>query len=326
MKKIKLFILCILILSLFSSTAYMQDEAATFTLSNIASDNNLDLSKVSRVSVSSAYIDGQIQYIDQDIPKVLRLIEEIQFEPMRASIYHAGAASGQVEIRFDDIKSTKINILDNGSCYIWTYAPTPISSMPPTVAVTTDTEKIKLLIESLMLNYPDVNERNECVLTDSGFEINGKLSKLARPALNLNGHIYVPVREFCEKLDLSVNWNDSENKVIIGPDNEKKISTSDKTELKEGVIPDEETALAVGKIILEANVGKKLEYETEDKVFYLTAYYFEDDDIWCVKQTFKYKDETQGWQSRDDVYIPSIELSGSTGEVLYINTYSSLDE
>lgn len=109
--------------------------------------------------------------------------------------------------------------------------------------------------------------------------------------------------------------------------NNKNISVSDKTQLKkDGVIPDEQTALAIGKIILERYTEKSLEYETDDKVYYLTAKFDEHCNGWRVCQMFKYKDENRGWSAGDKFYIPTVILNKQNGEVLYINTNSSFEE
>ena len=97
----------------------------------------------------------------------------------------------------------------------------------------------------------------------------------------------------------------------------------DYTLLKEGgVLPDEETALAVGKIILEKYIGKPLEYETDEKIYYLSVTYREDRNAWNIQQFFDYKDGRH-WAA-SGIYLPNITLNKNTGEVMFINTYSSI--
>lgn len=108
-------------------------------------------------------------------------------------------------------------------------------------------------------------------------------------------------------------------------EDDQKTLVSDKTAFRdEGVIPDEETALAVGKIILEKYAGKKMEYETDEKRYYLIATYFKETNTWCIMQWFDYKNGG-GWAA-SGIYLPYVKINKSTGEVLYINTYSTFDD
>lgn len=52
----------------------------------------------------------------------------------------------------------------------------------------------------------------------------------------------------------------------------KMVHIPEKIQYKEeGVIPGEATALKIGKIILETYAGKSLEYETDEKNYYLAV-------------------------------------------------------
>lgn len=139
-----------------------------------------------------------------------------------------------------------------------------------------------------------------------------------------DNRVYVSVREICEKLGIPVYWNEENEEVKIDIYN-KNVPISDKTlRREEGVIPDSETAFTVGKLLLEKYAGKPLEYETEDKVYYLEVYFREDLNAWRIYQTWKYKDEKKMWAMGGvGGYIPCITLSRETGEVLYINTHCS---
>ena len=136
-----------------------------------------------------------------------------------------------------------------------------------------------------------------------------------------NNRIYVPLRSFCDFIGIPVVWNNETKDVDINIYN-KIISTSSKTVYKdEGIIPDEETALTIGKVILEKYSGKTMEYETDDKIFYLKAQYLKDVNAWDIIQWFDYKDG-RNWAA-SGIYLPSVRINKNTGEVVYINTYSS---
>ena len=136
-----------------------------------------------------------------------------------------------------------------------------------------------------------------------------------------NDKMYVPLRELCEELRIPLEWNEEREEAVMEINN-KKIEVSDKTEYKEeGVIPDEETALAIGKIILEKYVGKRLEYETEEEIFYLYASYDQEANCWIIGQDMKYKDgRLLIFGDGNGSYIPEVILNKNTGEVIYINT------
>ena len=137
--------------------------------------------------------------------------------------------------------------------------------------------------------------------------------------------IFVSVRNLCDELNIPIYWDENKKEVHIDIYN-KKTPLSDKTEYKEeGVIPDEETALIIGKTILEKYAGRSLEYETEDKIYYIDATYIKRFNAWMISQTYKYK-FVGGWSAGDRFYWPHVILSKNTGEVLYLNTHSDFPE
>ena len=145
------------------------------------------------------------------------------------------------------------------------------------------------------------------------------------PSFVQNDRLYVSIRNLCDALGIPIYWNDDENEVHIDIYN-KKVQVSDKTEYKEeGIIPDEETALTVGKAILEKYAGKPMEYETEDKVYYLKVEFLERYNAWRLYQTFEYKNGGV-WSVGDEFYSPTVTLSKSSGEVIFINTYSMFND
>ena len=85
------------------------------------------------------------------------------------------------------------------------------------------------------------------------------------------------------------------------------------------IIPDEETAIAIGKLYLERYTSGSVEYENSDKVVYLKAY--RQDTLWHIYQTFYYKDG-RGWAGSIDSC--SIKINAENGEVVYIDITSNL--
>lgn len=160
----------------------------------------------------------------------------------------------------------------------------------------------------------------------NNIQLNFEDIPMNNPIYNIDNKLYVSCRELCEKLGFSVLWDGVENKAIIDTQH-KKIKTSQYTTyIEEGVIPNEEIAYNIGKILLEKYSGKSLEYVKDNKTFYLTVDFHEETNTWLVYQTFKYNEEG-GWiASGSGLYVPSIELNKSTGEVISINTYSSFLE
>ena len=155
--------------------------------------------------------------------------------------------------------------------------------------------------------------------------IGDKLLQSKNPILMQDGRIYVSVRDMCDALGFPVEWDGGKGEAVIDIYN-KKVPVSENTEFKkEGVIPDAETAYTVGKAILEKYAGEPLEYETEDRIYYLTVRADEQTGTWKVIQTFKYIDEEKGWLAGDGFKVPSVTLSKQTGEVLFINLASSFN-
>ena len=135
---------------------------------------------------------------------------------------------------------------------------------------------------------------------------------------------YVPIRELSEKMRIPILWNDEKKQLELLTDF-KTIHVSDKTELKEeGIIPDEQTAYQIGKIILERYAGEPLEYETDERIYYLQTQFQEKSNSWRISQTYEFKNGNHGWSSGDAFYVPSVILNKNTGEVVSINTYSNI--
>lgn len=131
-----------------------------------------------------------------------------------------------------------------------------------------------------------------------------------------NDKIYVPLRELCDNLNIPIEYDSTNKQVFLNiykRSSEHYMNTNKK---EDGIITDEETAVAVGKIILEKYSGKETEYETEDAIYYLKAKYSETDNAWLVYQDVKFKG-TKGW-SVEGAYPMYVGISRCNGEILTI--------
>lgn len=158
--------------------------------------------------------------------------------------------------------------------------------------------------------------------SDCNIRLGNEDVKMEYPVFMKDDRVYVSLRNMCDLLGIPIHWNEEENQVHIDIYN-KETPVSDKTECKEeGVIPDEETARAIGKIYLEKYSGKQMEYETDEKIYYLRVEFIEEENNWLVVQNFLLKDLNSGG-STDFAEFPHLKLNRSTGEITYINTYGT---
>ena len=154
-------------------------------------------------------------------------------------------------------------------------------------------------------------------------KIANEIAELDNPTYVINDRIYVPLRDMCTELGIPVEWDSSSKTANLDIYN-KKTPVSDRTKYKdEGVIPDEEAAIAIGKIILEKYAGKPMEYETDTLLYRVKARYFEQDNSWVVFQGLERK-HLNGGGVMEFVEHAQVKLNKSTGEVMFINTYSTL--
>ena len=138
--------------------------------------------------------------------------------------------------------------------------------------------------------------------------------KYKNDILNIDGTLYVPLRETFEFLKTPVTW-DEESRTATVDMNNKILDVEPEDSRKEGgVIPDEETAYNVGKLLLEKYVGRELEYETDIGVFYLKV--TERPYTWLINQQCDFK--IKGGGGGTGFYSPSIILDRNTGEVIKI--------
>ena len=161
-------------------------------------------------------------------------------------------------------------------------------------------------------------------ISNCSVKIGSSTEKIQYPLYMNDNRIYISLRNICDELGIPLKWDDERREATVDIYN-KKLNVSDKTPIKEdGVIPDKETAYTVGKVILEKYAQKPLEYETDEKNYYLIVEFSEQYNSWIIRQTFEFKDKESGWAGGDGLYTPFVILSKNTGEVLYVNTYSSL--
>ena len=156
--------------------------------------------------------------------------------------------------------------------------------------------------------------------------IGNEVIKLQYPIFAQDSRFYISIRNLCDELGIPIHWN-GENREIKVDIYNKKIQVSEETSFKEeGVIPDSETALIVGKAILEKYAEKPMEYQTNDKIYFLEVEFLEKYNAWKIGQTFKYKDKNKLWSVGGGFYRPNVVLNKQTGEVLYINTKTFFED
>jgi len=160
-------------------------------------------------------------------------------------------------------------------------------------------------------------------IADFNLRIGNSTVELQYPIYVIDDRTYIPLRSLSEELRIPIHW-DYENREVKMDIYNRRIQVTDRTPFREeGVIPDEETALIVGRAILERYAGRSLEYETEDRIFYLRVSFIAEFNGWSVSQTFRFKDG-RGWGAGGaGTLLPFVRLNRNTGEVMYINTYTT---
>lgn len=158
-------------------------------------------------------------------------------------------------------------------------------------------------------------DSNIIVSVDSDKNIGGRF---------IDDKIYVPIRELSGLLNLPIRW-DEENREAVIAKNFEKVKISEKTAFNEdGVIPNEDVAYDVGKIILEQYAGKPMEYETDDRIYFLRVIFLKKENVWRIYQSYKLKNGTVRAGGGYGLYLPTVYLNKYTGKVEYINTYSNV--
>ncbi len=143
--------------------------------------------------------------------------------------------------------------------------------------------------------------------------LNGAAQKLEHEPVLLDGVTYVPLRECAENRGYQVMWDEDARQIEVDTYH-RRIPDQCSTEKvdEQGVIPDEATALAVGKAILEGAMGRSVEYKDGGREFYLKAHYYENTNVWEVFQSGKY----EGYRYYGtNVISPGVILDKATGEV-----------
>ena len=147
--------------------------------------------------------------------------------------------------------------------------------------------------------------------------------KFDNPIYLIEDMTYVPIRELSEKLGIPISWNNEKGRVELDINNKEVAhnETVANAVLVNGVIPDEETAKAVAKTILEACIGKPVEYEEDDYEFYLTVSFSDARNMWIITQYAKYNGNSFGGGN----VSPVICINKATGEVVAINLEPAWD-
>lgn len=306
-------------LLLLSAAVGYSNSDETVAFSQLMRDNKCDISKISQITVQNS--NEKIIFTAEEAENVLALlVDSVEFETADASVKKA--SNSVIIIDFSDSRLTRARIFDNGACYVASSQPSVQSSVSPPVAAAVNPAELDALMDKLLGVNPDLSEY---YAEGTSLSFNGKYIYLEKPMYIIDGSIYAPLRNIFEKNNFSVAYNEL-NRAAEVTEAESRVEASDKTVLVNGeIICDEAAALAVGGAILQSHAGA-MEYETEDGAYFLSAEYNSETGNWRVYQSFRYNDEQKGWQRSENFYVPTVELSGKTGEVKYINTYSSFAE
>ncbi|MBQ3055520.1 MAG: hypothetical protein IJC88_05390 [Oscillospiraceae bacterium] len=135
--------------------------------------------------------------------------------------------------------------------------------------------------------------------------------------LYIDGKTYAPLRELMEFMRIPVEWWEINGLAVINPCM-KEIYLDGEPPVVDGIIPDEETALKFGKMILEQQTGTKMEYQTLHARFYLRVSYMEGINAWDVWQDAEWFGESPG--NGHGPFKPCVRINKATGEVIYLCT------
>ena len=148
-------------------------------------------------------------------------------------------------------------------------------------------------------------------------------AEFQKPIVVKNGSAYVPLREFCEFLKIPVSWDGATHTITVDPYRKTVDSFGENEQHNRELVPDEKTAVALGRIILETYSGTQMEYETAENIYYLAVMEDDTQNAWMVYQTYDPK-AGGGWAS--SILPPCVWINKNTGEVLAINPESTLWE
>lgn len=148
---------------------------------------------------------------------------------------------------------------------------------------------------------------------------------LEHEPLLLDGVTYVPLRECAEKLGYQVEWNQERRRIEIDTSSRNVQDLRANTEgvAEQGVIPDEETALAIGKIILEKALGQPVEYQDGERKLWLEVHYHTVYNEWRIYQLGTYEGD---FYYTTNYFTPMVALNKSTGEVTRIDLEPTAEE
>lgn len=178
------------------------------------------------------------------------------------------------------------------------------------------------IINTLCL-YDKKNNIIEEILEKNSISINGTIQYFIEPIYKIDGMIYVPVEEYTDKISEKikiptlVDISEDGNTKIDFNTSVKNINLYGSTEQKlEGVVPDEETAYAMGKLLLEKYAGRPLEYTNKNGEFYLKTTYNSEGNYWSIVQEFKRNSNVSPRGGGSGMAMTQININRNTGEVI----------
>ena len=148
--------------------------------------------------------------------------------------------------------------------------------------------------------------------------------ELEYPMIEKDGRMYVSIRELGELMNIPVYWDAGTGEINFDIDHKKVPYSGDTKTVEEGMIQDKETAIAVGRAILESLTGRKMEYEDGDFTYFLQAYYNEKFNMWSVSQDAHYKGDI--FYAANYVLSATIWLDKATGEVVSISIDKKMED
>ena len=148
--------------------------------------------------------------------------------------------------------------------------------------------------------------------------------ELEYPMIEKDDRLYISIRELGELMNIPVYWDADTGGVNFDIDHKKVPYSGDTKIVEEGMIQDKETAIAVGRAILESLTGRKMEYEDGDFTYFLQAYYNEKFNMWSVSQGARYKGYV--FYAASYVLGPTIRIDKATGEVVSIEIDKKIED
>lgn len=176
---------------------------------------------------------------------------------------------------------------------------------------------IVLCLVIISLVFVEAEATDNVIRYYNDIQIGVKKTNLNSKLYNIDDQIYVPIRAFADCLKIPVVWDENLQTVTLLINNKEVDVDGNNSVEDKGVIPDEETAYQIGKILLEKFCGRSLDYETDSVKYYVDVAYHPYDNSWRIYQAYEYK---IGGGGGTGITSPTVCLNKNTGEVMYINT------